>query len=49
MSDEEIYNLGITSDVVEVEELTAEEAEMRERSKGDYQQDEESDNELSFN
>lgn len=34
-------------DVVELEELTEREIEMRERSEGDYQQDEESDNELS--
>lgn len=50
MSDEEIYAMGEDiEEISNVEELSREECEARERSEGDHQQDEESDNELAFN
>ena len=49
MSDEEINAMGSDHGADffnQVEELSREECEARERSEGDYQQDEESDNNL---
>lgn len=47
MSDEEINTMGDDiENISNLEELTTDEYEARERSEGDYQQDEESDNNL---